>query len=540
MSKIIMFSHKKVFSDGKTFGPSIRLWELAKALTKKGHKVTIAEKDRGKELTRENIRFISYIPAQILKGIRKYDVAFIQIWFDDHEFLSRVKIPIVVDVYAPYLLEHIHYDYKKTQSDFWRFTDDIFLSTLIPFQYGDYFICASERQRRYYLGMLAAVGRVNPYNRKRNLVGIVPFGVKSGKPLGKKKILRKAIPGDKKIILWMSTFFNWLDPMQTARIMHEISKKSDKYVLAVVGAQSPFVYKKLYEDNYNKFYRFVKDKKMLNKSVFLFDYADYEDIDSIYNESDLFIATYPQGILETELSYRTRVSEAMYGRLPVIVSGGDTVAELVKRYQTGVVIDGKTPEETASVVLKLSEKDKAAMKKNIEKFVSDNAWDKLVGPLDNFCWKPSVDKTKTEFRHSQLLDSRREVFMSLRDERDRKEGSIKKLEEEIEKRDKHILNLQEEIESRKMKASDLKEKQHELEKILIERDAEINGLITSWETLKAEKNSTEKELKAFKQKVDFLEKRLGELRNSVTYPLFKLTYSIGKTKFGKTLQKLLK
>ena len=37
---------------------------------------------------------------------------------------------------------------------------------LLKFQLaiGDFFICASEKQRDYWLGMLNAMGRINPFN----------------------------------------------------------------------------------------------------------------------------------------------------------------------------------------------------------------------------------------------------------------------------------------------------------------------------------------------------------------------------------------
>src|SRR4030042_1107130 len=52
---------------------------------------------------------------------------------------------------------------------------------------GDFFICASEKQRDYWIGMLSAVGRLNPYNYDsdstlRKLIDVVPFGTPSEPP----------------------------------------------------------------------------------------------------------------------------------------------------------------------------------------------------------------------------------------------------------------------------------------------------------------------------------------------------------------------
>ncbi|MEK6916423.1 MAG: glycosyltransferase, partial [Nanoarchaeota archaeon] len=293
--------------------------------------------------------------------------------------------------------------------------------------------------------------------------------------------------------------------------------------------------------------------------------ADYKDVDSIYNEADLFIATYKQNILETELSYRTRVSEAMYGRLPVIVSGGDIVSDFVKEYKTGIVIDNKSEAEIAQSIISLDKKQISTMKKNIEKFLSNNTWNKLIDPLDNFCRKPFTDKTKKDFIFEQLVDSRRDFLLHLRDDRDKKEG--------------HNKDLQEELNQRKNDISKSKEDTHVFENLLTERDAEINdfkrilidikkenAIITEKKNeivrekdeivrekdriieIVTEKNKElikerdEKEyiISELKKKISFLEGKLGDIRHSITYPLYKITHSFGKTNFGKILQKLLK
>jgi hypothetical protein len=54
---------------------------------------------------------------------------------------------------------------------------------------GDFFLCASERQRDYWLGWLEALGRVNPRTHGadpdlRGLIDVVPFGVPSEPPRG--------------------------------------------------------------------------------------------------------------------------------------------------------------------------------------------------------------------------------------------------------------------------------------------------------------------------------------------------------------------
>ena len=74
-----MISHKELDIDGKKFGPSIRFWEIAKALSNEGHKITIAERNRGKKTTIQGIEIINYKPLEILDNLeKKYDVAYIE------------------------------------------------------------------------------------------------------------------------------------------------------------------------------------------------------------------------------------------------------------------------------------------------------------------------------------------------------------------------------------------------------------------------------------------------------------------------------
>ena len=52
---------------------------------------------------------------------------------------------------------------------------------------GDFFLCASERQRDYWLGYLNALGQVNPATHAadptlRDLIDVVPFGIPARPP----------------------------------------------------------------------------------------------------------------------------------------------------------------------------------------------------------------------------------------------------------------------------------------------------------------------------------------------------------------------
>ncbi len=96
---------------------------------------------------------------------------------------------LIVDIYDPIHLEVLE---QSRDQDDWdrrnlaRVTVEVLNEQLAR---GDHFLCASEKQRDFWLGQLAAVGRLNPstYDDGENLEGlisVVPFGLDDEPPAG--------------------------------------------------------------------------------------------------------------------------------------------------------------------------------------------------------------------------------------------------------------------------------------------------------------------------------------------------------------------
>ena len=72
--------------------------------------------------------------------------------------LAALSLPVAIDLYDPWLVENLHYtatlglDPYRNDHATWVF----------QMSRGDFFLCSSEEQRQFYLGFLAALGRVNP------------------------------------------------------------------------------------------------------------------------------------------------------------------------------------------------------------------------------------------------------------------------------------------------------------------------------------------------------------------------------------------
>src|SRR5208337_3850977 len=86
---------------------------------------------------------------------------------------------------------------------------------------GDFFLCANERQRDLWMGMLLALGRVNHLTCQddpalHKLLAVVPFGLPERPPRPAPhpvlKGVHPAIGAGDKVVLWGGGIWPWLEP----------------------------------------------------------------------------------------------------------------------------------------------------------------------------------------------------------------------------------------------------------------------------------------------------------------------------------------
>lgn len=402
MSRIIVFPHTKILVGGMSFGPSQRLWEMVRALHRKGHDVTIAEKKRRRSETRDSIKFVSW-NGELLENIsKKFDVAILPIWCSDPDFLEALKnIPTVVDVTVPFLIEASDFfstNYKViTAHQIKHFIDDIFIPSSLILSKGDLFLCANDRQRRYYLGILSMLGRINPLSYNQDLVMVIPTAVSSEKPRHTKKLIKgKVVSRDKKVILWPGSIFPWFDAITAIESMKVVSKKIPDAVMIFVGSINPRAPRSFTYKHVKKAKEKAEELGLLNKSLFFVDWLPYEDRANMYLESEFAVVTSKDN-LENELAHRTRIIDCLWGKLPVICTEGDSISEIIERRGLGAVVKANDPKILAEKIITFLE-DKTKLEtisKKIDKFVQEELdWDKAIEPLHNFCGNPSVDPYK--------------------------------------------------------------------------------------------------------------------------------------------------
>ena len=117
-----------------------------------------------------------------------------------HPYLCELGIPVAVDLYVPSLLESlVWHDCDEWSSWIPAYEEYVRVQNEL-IRAGDFFFCASERQRDYWFGWLHSQKRVNPHTYRqdaslRKLIDVVPFGISEDRPQKQGFLIKGHIPG---------------------------------------------------------------------------------------------------------------------------------------------------------------------------------------------------------------------------------------------------------------------------------------------------------------------------------------------------------
>src|SRR5262245_52412318 len=193
-------------------GPGIRAWELARALSAECM-VTLAAP--GTEVdTPAEFGLAPYQlgqPGALSDALAAADVVVGQGFvFADHPEVLASERPLAIDLYDPELLESLHL-YDELPPDAAAAKHRHYLAlTRGMLRRGDFFFCATARQRDYWLGALSAVGRISALTYAqdhtfRALIDLVPSGIPATAPTADHPVLRgvhPAIDTNSILLLW--------------------------------------------------------------------------------------------------------------------------------------------------------------------------------------------------------------------------------------------------------------------------------------------------------------------------------------------------
>ena len=377
------------YMDESMAGPAIRSWEFANALSK-NHQVVVLTPNT------TSLNPKDFVIKKITKKVLEYEIK------NNDFYISQTILPraaklarkyntrTILDAYDPMAIESLEANKSK------GIGERILLNKLLltvqssSFCFADSVICASEKQRDLWLGVLSTMNKITPNtydedNSLRNLIDVVPFGISSKNPVKQKSNIFKqkfGIDNSDFVLLWGGGIWNWFDPLTLIKAVTNLKDKLH-VKLVFMGIDHP-------NKNIPRMAmveKAIKTAKELDPDgeIIFFNegWVPYKERQKFLSSADVGVSTHYDH-LETRFSFRTRILDYLWSELPIIATQGDSFAELIEERHLGEVVRYRDEKSIEQAILRLATDKKYYdnIKNNISSVKKEYYWEVCVQPIE--------------------------------------------------------------------------------------------------------------------------------------------------------------
>lgn len=401
-------------------GIGLRYLELARRLPRPGVEVVVFTPGDPAEVPEVPGEVRRLVPGNLPALFADCDGAVGQGQLVNDLVLECPELPTAVDLYDPWLVENLHY-YPSLGLDPYR--NDHATWTL-QMSRGDFFLCSSEEQRLFYTGFLAALGRVNPERMERDptlagLIAAVPFGVPAAEDLPPHRPIleelglaaRDAGNGAAPARLLFGGLYDWYDPWPLLEALGD--HEGRPWELLVVESPNP-------EGTPQRLFEAVRahctERGWWGSRVRPIPWVPFERRYDLLRDVDALVATHLPS-LETDLAMRTRFLDAFAAGCPAITSDGGAVARMVREAGAGWVAPPGSAAALSSALGELFTALEAGgeglgdRRRAARELADRFAWERVLGPLVEFCRDPRRDPTRDDFAHRPATHAPQDSFV---------------------------------------------------------------------------------------------------------------------------------
>ncbi len=313
-------------------GGGMRVWGLAKGLKANGVDVVVGVHHSFPQEIKEyeGVRLINWdFDENFAQLINSYDAVVMSYCLGDpSDFVVdhiNDKVQLVLDAYVPIYVEVSARESKDIDTEYRTYMADVIRFNRV-LRRGDYFLSASETQKTFYIGVLSALGIINPRSYRQDRILVAPFGIHDTPANATRNpYLDLGIKKSDFVALWFGGLYPWFRIEELLGTMLELSSnKSYKFV--IVGGKNPFNPNPDFFKQYEKALAFAKQHGLLGKSVYFVDWVDFDDRINWYKHAGLVISLNQPGP-ESGFAWRTRVMDYVWGELAILTNGGDPLSE---------------------------------------------------------------------------------------------------------------------------------------------------------------------------------------------------------------------
>lgn len=396
-------------------GPAIRSLAMARALADQGHEVQV-HSTMGASAISEVV-----VPGRMSSGtahaVRRWAEAVVIQGdvLDERPALGRGDGLVVCDLYDPFQMEGlvrgVHLPLRARYGATRRA-----LSVLSgQLERGDLFLCASERQRLFWLGHLDAAGRLNPASYDADpsftdLLMVVPFGIDEAPPsrTGPGLVGRVAgVDEGSRVLLWGGGVYDWLDPLPLIEAVGMLASDLPELRLVFMGTTHPNP--AVAAPTMLGRARTLTRSLGLEQAVLFHDgWVPYEERHNVLLDAEIGVSGHVPHI-ETTLAFRTRILDYIWAGLPIVTTSGDALGDLVDDLGLGVVVPPRDPSSVAAGLRSLLTETGVAhaVRSRVQAVAPTMRWSVVLRPLLDYCANPQPAADRDAVHASRLRADRR-------------------------------------------------------------------------------------------------------------------------------------
>ena len=326
--------------------------------------------------------------------------------------LLKTDKPLVLDTYIPFLIENLnlypnrvptHEDLLSNERDRNAHSTQL--------RVADFIICASERQRDYWLGFLTALGRINPYTHHddktlRRLIDVVPFGLPKDRPIHTRQVLKgvyKSIKSDDDVLIWTGGIWKWLDASTLIKAMPLVIQERPNVKLFFMGTRRPDTPSTSKIDV--EAITLSKELGLYDTHIFFNDWTPYHERQNYLLEADLGVSLHSNHI-ETKFAFRTRSLDHLWTGLPLVATEGDVMSAELSSLNLARIVKAGDVEGVAQAIIEMLNAPEIRQKyqANLESVVAKYQWEVVTKPLIEFCAQPYFAPDKAYLKSTLVIE----------------------------------------------------------------------------------------------------------------------------------------
>jgi len=422
-SKILIITLEPISK--KMAGPAIRAMELGKAIASEFSvtvfsPVDVTDVEPLPQTDLANFQFVAGGGRKKLQELAEgASTIFLQAnVLKPYPFLAEMNKYLIVDLYDPYLFSVLvqYKDDNVQASSSYRLMHKVLEKHMLA---ADLAVCASERQRDYWLGRFCALGRINPAMYQfdpslRRLIDVVPFGLPEARPVKSGGGLKERLPqirAEDPVLLWGGGIWDWFDPLTVLKAVKQLVSVIPNLRLVFMGTKSPNP-KVPVMDMTTRAIALSSELGLTDKNVFFLEgWVDYNERVNYLLDATIAVSSHFD-LPETRFSFRTRLLDYFWCGLPTLTTGGDQLAELIEGQNAGIALPYEDANAWAEAIKSLLQDQErlAAMKAGAYRLAERFHWHDNAEPIRKFLRNPSHLPAHEQVTMPNLLERARSVY----------------------------------------------------------------------------------------------------------------------------------